>query len=193
MRIMGAAVMMLAAAAGARVSAAPVEERQLTVCMETVPSDTAIQHQARVVASGIFGAIGVKIRWRGSCNCPTEAIYVSLSKGSPAGVHADALAYSMPYEGRHIVVFFDRVTSRDPSVSGRLLGYTLAHEITHILEGACRHSESGIMKAHWGFGDQDQMRRGRLGFAAEDVDLIYLGLDRRESRQAAVASASRMQ
>jgi hypothetical protein len=193
MRITGVAMMMMVAATSARVSAAPVEERQLTVCMETVPSNTAIQHQARVVASGIFGAIGVKIRWRGSCNCPTEAIYVSLSKGSPAGVHADTLAYSMPYEGRHIVVLFDRVSHTDPSISGRLLGYTLAHEVTHILESATRHSKSGIMKAHWGFEDQYQIGKGQLGFAAEDVDLIYEGLEQRQLRLAAVASASRME
>ena len=99
----------------------------------------------------------------------------------------------MPYEGKHIVVLFDRVSHADPSFSGRLLGYTVAHEVTHILEGVARHSQSGIMKAHWGLEDQYQMRRGRLGFAAEDVGLIYQGLDQRQMRLAASASGPRVE
>jgi len=146
-----------------------------------------------MVASGIFGGIGVKIRWRDRHNCPAEAIYVSLSRGASAAEHPGALAYAMPSEGRQSVVFLDRVSYTDPSVSGRLLGYTLAHEVAHILEGAIRHSESGIMKAHWGLRDQYQMRRGRLCFADEDVGLIYQGLDRRESRLVASAVGNRIQ
>jgi hypothetical protein len=49
------------------------------------------------------------------------------------------------------------------------------------------------MKAHWGIDDHDQMRTGRFGFTAEDVDLIYRGLDERESRLVASASGERME
>ena len=87
------------------------------------------------------------------------------------------------------MVFLDRVKSMAPSTGACLLGYTLTHEVTHILEGQVRHSESGIMKAHWEADDRFEMRKGRLSFAAEDVDLIYHGLDWRESRLA-MASAS---
>jgi hypothetical protein len=76
--------------------------------------------------------------------------------------------------------------SRHPNPSWH---YVLAHEVTHILEGEVRHSETGIMKAQWGAVEHFKMARGNLGFAAEDVNLIYRGLDWRESRSA-MASAS---
>ena len=55
MRITGAAVMVLVAATGARAGAA-VAGRQLSICMESVASNTAIQSEARMVASGVVGA-----------------------------------------------------------------------------------------------------------------------------------------
>jgi len=74
------------------------------------------------------------------------------------------------------VVFYDRVLQSDPNLVTRLLAYTLAHEITHILEGITRHSRHGIMKAHWDREDRFQIALGNLEFAPEDVDLIYRGL-----------------
>jgi hypothetical protein len=137
MRITGVAVMMAAAAISARAGVAPTESRELTICMETVGGNAAGQreNEAKKVASGIFADIGVKIRWLGRRKCPAEAIYISFSSKIPSGVHTSALAYALPYEGTHIVVFLDRVMNMAPSTSGCLLGYTLAHEITHILEG----------------------------------------------------------
>jgi len=187
MRITGLALMIAAAAGSAWAGVRPAESWQLTVCMESVTNNTEIQNQAQTVASRIFAGIGVKIRWRGSRNCPREAIYVSVSSDKPASDHPGALAYAMPYGGRNIVVFLDRVVSLDrkdmpSSLGGRLLGYALAHEMTHILQGQVRHSETGVMKAQWDAEDHHQIMLGRLGFAAEDVDLIYQGLDRRRSR-----------
>jgi hypothetical protein len=60
-----------------------------------------------------------------------------------------------------------------------VLGYVLVHEITHILEGISRHSESGLMKAHWDKADFFYMRGNALRFAQEDIKLIYLGLEGR--------------
>jgi hypothetical protein len=144
----------IAILAGSGLLANGAEFRQLNICMESLTNNTAIQNEAQTVASRVFAGIGVKIRWRGSRNCPREAIYVSVSSDKPASDHPGALAYAMPYGGRHIVVFLDRVVSLDrkdlaSSFGGRLLGYTLAHEVTHILEGQVRHSESGVMKAQW--------------------------------------------
>jgi hypothetical protein len=34
-----------------------------------------------------------------------------------------------------------------------LLGYVLAHEIGHVLEGLVRHSGAGVMKASWNRAD----------------------------------------
>ena len=196
MRIMGMAVMMVAAAGSLWAGVRPAESRQLTVCMESVAgtANLFIENEARIVASSIFAGIGVQIQWRGPRKCPSEAIYISFSSEIPAGVHASALAYALPYEGTHIVVFLDRVKqSSAGSAIGCLLGYTLAHEVTHILEGIARHSESGIMKARWEAADYFDMKGGRLGFAAEDVNLIYRGLDPLGSPLAVSASGAPME
>jgi hypothetical protein len=45
-----------------------------------------------------------------------------------------------------------------------ILGHVLVHEITYILQGICRHSESRIMKARWelrDFADEDETSRVR--------------------------------
>jgi hypothetical protein len=167
---------------GSGLLAEGAESRQITICVESVTGNAKMLYEARAVASGLFGGIGVKIRWHGPRNCPTEAPYVTFSSNTPARVQPGALAYAMPYEGTHIVVFVDRVQLLAPYNRGCLLGYTLAHEITHIVEGIVRHSASGIMKAQWGTDDHFAMRQRRLGFAPEDVALIYQGLDRQESR-----------
>jgi hypothetical protein len=68
--------------------------------------------------------------------------------------------------------------SRGPCI----LQHVLVHEITHILEGVARHSETGVMKAKWTLGDFYDMQTKTLPFASEDVDLIYRGLAQRRSR-----------
>jgi hypothetical protein len=133
----------------------------------------------------------VKIRWHSPSKCPTEAIYVAFSSGTLASAFPGALAYARPYEGTHIVVFLDRVKSMvSPSDVGCLLGYTVSHEVAHILQGKVRHSENGIMKPHWEASDYFEMTQRHLRFEAEDVGLIHRGLDWRESRLAAAVSVS---
>jgi hypothetical protein len=188
MKMTGIAVMVLAASAWARVT--PAEARQLTICMDGSLGNLSMENAAKTVVSGIFADINVKIEWHSSAKCPAEAIYVSFSSDTPVNEHRGALAYARPYEGTHIVVFLDRVRYIAPPYGfARLLGSVLAHEVTHILEGEVRHSETGIMKAQWGPDEHFKMGHGNLGFAAEDVSLIYKGLDWRVSR-AATASAS---
>lgn len=190
MKMMGIAAVVAAASAWAGVT--PAEARQLTICMDSASGDLSMENAAKRVVSGIFGGLNVKIDWRGPAKCPDEAIYVSFSNETPINEHRGALAYTRPYEGTHIVVFLDRVRyTAFPDGVARLLGYVLAHEVTHILEGAVRHSETGIMKAQWGADEHFKMKQGNLGFAAEDVTLIYNGLDWRESRLATGSASNR--
>jgi hypothetical protein len=56
-----------------------------------------------------------------------------------------------------------------------VLAHVLAHEITHVLQGAARHSESGITKARWTLDDLAEMRVLPLRFTVEDVELIHRG------------------
>jgi hypothetical protein len=154
--------------------------RTVTVCVD--PSGDGVEiRSAQGLASKLFARIGVRIDWRElrSCTAGGSALQVSLSYNTPPNQLPGSLAYALPYEGSHIVLFYDRVRLSDSNLITRLMAYVMVHEITHILEGITRHSKRGIMKAHWDREDRFQIGLGRLGFAPEDVDLIYRGVDAR--------------
>ena len=162
-------------------------ERTVKVCMEP-GTDIFTALRAQTVASKIFAEIGVKIEWHRQNSCPAEALLISISNSTPADLLPGALAYALPYEGTHIVVFYDRVQKMvEPGTAPYLLGHVLAHEITHILQGVNRNSPSGVMKAHWESDDFLKMKWRPLSFTEEDVTLIHLSLDARASRRAGSA------
>ena len=179
MKITGVTVMAAMVGTTVWADALPAAERQVTVCMGYT-DNLGLENQAKVVASDIFAGIGVKILWHSPRQCPAEAILITFSNDEPASLLPGALAYAMPFEGRHIVVFYDRVKTRPGSVSC-LLGHVIAHEVAHILQGLKRHSEGGIMKAQWDGADYQQMTWKPLQFTDEDVILIYSGLKIREA------------
>ena len=45
-----------------------------------------------------------------------------------------------------------------------------------FLQGVSRHSDQGIMKAHWDQKEYRYMACKPLEFETEDIDLIHLGL-----------------
>ena len=158
-----------------------VKARTVTVCMSG-GSDIKVTYPAQEMASKIFAAIGVVLVWNArGCSSSPDAIRVSLSNETPERQLPAALAYGLSYEGSHIVVFYDRIKKSVKSVSAdRLLAHVLVHEITHILQRLNRHSESGIMKAHWDDRDLAGMVQQALGFTEDDVRLLYDGLDTRQ-------------
>lgn len=133
----------------------------------------------------MFGAIGVRIDWHRPSSCPPDAIRIAYRYQTDPLFMPQSLAYALPYEGIHIVMFYDRIQKQGrPGQSSTVLAHVIVHEITHVLQGVCRHSESGIMKATWTTDDYRQMVRGPLTFTDEDVHLIQKGLEARESRTA---------
>jgi len=169
----------------------PVPEPKVTVCMDF---DRLEANLARDAASKVFAGIGVSIEWQRyghSCQVASGAVAISLSYDTPRNRHQGALAYALPYEGTHIVVFYDRVrATAAPARVPCLLAYVIVHEIAHILQGAKRHSASGIMKAQWDHGDYFNIVRNSLRFAEEAVDLIHRGIDRRQSRVTGAGNSS---
>lgn len=143
---------------------------------------------AKGFASELFAKIGVGIDWRGSNSCPTggNALQVSFSNRTPDDERPLAFAASTLDEDS-LVVFYDRVGKLDRTIRTQFLAYVLCREITHILQGLPRHSGSGIMKARWDYNDRCEMTRMRLIFRAEDVDLIYRGLEARAHRTSPAA------
>ena len=159
-----------------RARAAQNETRKLAICMDGVPGPEPTV--ARMTVSQMFAGIGVAIDWHAQmAGCPADTLKISLSNKTPETLRPGALAYTLPYEGTHIVVFYDRIQRMGSLRSApRVMAHVIAHEITHILEGIVRHSESGVMKARWSDDDLRAMARKPLAFAAEDVELIYMGL-----------------
>jgi hypothetical protein len=172
------ATMVVAAAVTAWPGEAGAErERTVTVCID--PNGDGVEiRSAQGLASKLFARIGLRIDWRELRSCTAgRSLQVSLSYNTPPDQLPGSLAYALPYDGSHIVVFYDRVRNSDPSMVTFLLAYVLVHEVTHILEGVARHSKRGIMKAHWDREDRFEIGLGRLALAPEDVDLIYRGLE----------------
>jgi len=164
--------------------------------------------RAEALASSIFAGIDIHLRWKigdpprrpkaGRPSCLEAEVLIALVSDTPASFHPGAPAYSRPYgqSGVRVTVFYDRVLDplRDNmSLGAAVLGHILAHEITHVLQGIARHSEVGLMKARWSSADRDQMKRGPLAFAPEDVKLIWWALDRRScGTQLAVPPSSQL-
>ena len=133
--------------------------------------------RAQNLAKEMFAAIGVRIEWRlgqPSISSPGGSIAIELVDNTPARLMPGALAYAKPYEGTHIQIFYDRI-KRGPYQTERL-AHVLVHEITHILQGIVRHSDSGVMKAKWTWEDERQMLDHPLSFTEADINLIHHGL-----------------
>ena len=165
-------------------------ERTVPVCVEGIGSD--VLAQAEPIASKMFLSIGVTIEWRlQGRHCPPLAIQISLSDRTPATMLPGALAYAVPGQGTQIRLFYDRISEyHEPKLVRCLLAHVLVHEITHILQGVCRHSDHGVMKAHWEQKDYADMIWATLPFADEDIDLIYSGLLTRTTRAMMAANAA---
>jgi hypothetical protein len=169
-------------------NAAPGNARKLTVCMNEAAG--AAPAMARKTVSQMFAGIGVTIDWRTQRgDCPADALKIRLSNKTEETLRPGALAYALPYEGTHIVVFYDRIQQMgNPRFAPRVMAHVIVHEITHITERVARHSSEGVMKARWSGGDLRVMERKLLAFDAADVDLIYAGLEYRAAHPADTVS-----
>jgi len=141
--------------------------------------------RAEGISSRMFKSAGVALEWLsggfGACRKPlqTQAVILDFAINTPASQYPGALAYALPYEGIHMVVLLDRIQKKaaDPEQVSPLLAHVMTHEITHLLQGVSRHSETGVMKALWDSRDFRQMAYDKpLPFAPEDIALIQRGL-----------------
>lgn len=145
--------------------------------------------RAKIITTRMFAGAGVAVEWLrpGSAACrnaqQTQAIVLEFLPSTPPGLHPGAFAYARPYEGEHIVVLLDRIENSVPDTEvPSLLAHVMTHEITHLLEGIARHSQTGVMKARFDVEDFELMTHSTLPFAPEDLDLIRDGLARRSAR-----------
>ena len=61
----------------------------------------------------------------------------------------------------------------EPELTPNVLANVLVHEITHILQGPCWHSDTGVMKARWTHTDYMEIgRKRRLGGHQQIVAVV---------------------
>jgi hypothetical protein len=170
-----------AAAASAQASG------KVRVCVNSATYVSAfILARAEAVTSRMFASAGVVLEWHSAAPAvcqghqPTISAILDFATNTPPGEHPGAMAYALPYEAVHIVVLYDRIEkiADGPNQASTFLAHVMTHEITHLLQGIARHSQTGVMKAHWDAQDFLQMAHSPLPFAQEDIDLIQLGLRR---------------
>jgi hypothetical protein len=188
MKIMALVAIAVAIETGARADEVTVYVQGISVVPAPVLS------RAQALANDIFSAAGVGIDWRRGEPSRLESqlqrqIVVEMTTQTPRERKPGALAFAAPYEGVHIQVFYDRVqTVTEPELTPAVLAHVLVHEITHILQGTCRHSDTGVMKARWTHQDYMEMGQNPLSFTDEDVALIHSGLAARADTTRLIAA-----
>ena len=163
MKIMAIVAMAMAVGMSARA------EQALLVHVEGVNSvPPPVLRRAQDIAAEMFAGVGVQVEWREGRPKPSQggpAIVVHMAIDTRPDFMPGAFAFARVYEGVHITVFWDRVhRTRSSLAAGAVLGHVLVHEITHILQGIDRHSETGVMKAGWTGEDFFQMTWKPLPF-----------------------------
>jgi hypothetical protein len=122
-----------------------------------------------MTASAMFRKADVNVGWRHSAaDCP---------KPGAQGIVIDLLARA-PQDAPQLAM-------------ARAYAHVIVHEITHILQGVARHSETGIMKATWTRDDFMRMQTTPLAFSADDIEMIHLGMLRRSADGPATALLAR--
>jgi hypothetical protein len=167
-------------------SAQPADRIHACVAVDVqIPMTVLVRAQG--ITARMLAAAGVAIDWPSkrvfACNeAPRpDAVKLKLLAQAPEDLHPGALAYAQFQQGPEIVVMFDRIGRiaygiNRPVKLSNILAHVMTHEITHLLQGVARHSETGVMKAHWAPKDFAEMQYSPLPFAPEDIELIRLGM-----------------
>ena len=173
-------VVSMALAAWMAIAQAGMPKQKLTVVVQGAATVRPIVlFEAQEMTTRMFARIGITLNWRTGAPRGESAlpIVMSFATQTPEMLHPGALAYALPYEGVHVTVFADRV--QNSLLPRTILAHVMVHEITHLVEGVDRHSDTGVMKARWTGKDYACMRTAPLAFDLEDILLIRAGLSKR--------------
>lgn len=162
----------------AQVSGQPVVAT-VNVCVEHSCLDRLTLQMAQRVVDNIYRRIGVDIEWRCAQSSFERQIDIRCTKSAVKGRSPTALAFTAPSEGRTVWILVSRLHQLPAANREPAIGYLMAHEMGHLLQGVARHSVRGIMKASWTAHDCYLMGKETLTFEPEDVDLIHRGLRQR--------------
>jgi hypothetical protein len=171
--------------------------------------DTLVK--AEEVASGAFRRAGVEIGW---LNCGVDGKLTGLPEcgkaAFPTSLQLRMLkrsrgltpeTFGISYltnegEGVYSQVFVEPVEQLHHVVGislANLLGNVAAHELAHLLLGTNSHSVIGLMRAHWGFKELEEVSQGTLLFDPQEArrmaERLMAGV--RRNTEVAVAAASK--
>jgi len=86
------------------------EKPEVTVCMDQNADPTIVRAQA--FTSRIYGELGIPIQWNRrtpECTAARNAIVVNLVDRTPQAQSPGSLAVSAPFQGKDIVLYYDRI------------------------------------------------------------------------------------
>jgi hypothetical protein len=177
MRLLLAVVLAVSGLVGA-------ERTQVDVYLNDHDDSELLVGAGTVVATGVFEKIGIHLNWRAGKPkaAAGRAVYsIRTVAHAPDSVTGGALASSelLGTGGTEITIYKDRILrflENNRSLRSVAAGYVLAHELAHLMQGVARHSDAGILKAHWTPDELHEMFFRKLAFAPEDVELIRRGL-----------------
>jgi len=136
--------------------------------------------RAKQLAKEVFDSIGVNMAWCGGRPTHEPGILIKVDLLAGPDEHSNELGNTTPFAKTHSITINYDAVRRSAGTSRQLepviLGHVMVHEITHILQGVNRHSETGMMKARWTPEDYCDMQWKPLEFTPEDIILIRLGL-----------------
>jgi len=171
----------------------------VVVYVEVDQLPISVLFPAEDTATRMFSQIGVNVQWanrRHVRNCQADGTSCTAGRPVEIGVRMDkvkkpstsreAYASASPYavDGARIIVYYAELHEAmrcQPRSEPIVLAHILVHEIAHVLQGVARHSDTGVMQAHWNLGDFATMKQGPLDFSQEDAELVHLGLQKARS------------
>ena len=161
----------------------PLAAISVNVDISDKVSSTKVLEHNKAVVSSIFERIGVQIHWREGEPGP-DSFEIRVVQHAPPAISAEAMASTL-IAGGAITVYEDRVRQRigrvHPGAAKIALAYVFAHELAHAMQRIGRHSDSGILKAHWTNDDFTAMLFNKLVFNEFDAALIRKRLSTRQS------------
>jgi hypothetical protein len=134
--------------------------------------------KAEAIAADAYRDIGVLIEWREACGDARLTVHLVASDAADPRVTVTKLALGYAQPGTQAAtVLYDRVATfaHTYHVTRQvLLGYTIAHELGHLLLPPNSHSNSGVMRSSL---DLERAAARRLRFTRGQGVLIVLRLE----------------
>jgi hypothetical protein len=150
--------------------------------------DLLVTHGAQRQASEMLRSAGIRIVWKfgqpdHTACCKLEVVleYDTDAKRTPG-----VMGYAFPNGNGSggIKILYRRIVAKRRRPE-KVLAHVIVHEVSHMLQGIARHSDSGIMKAWWSREDYEQMEHAPLEFTALDIQLIQAGVAKRIAKASA--------